>query len=143
MSGILNLMVANSAPIAAAAAVSQTGIAVTPANAIAQARWNTDGNCETAPTSGIFSVDHVWRTDPVRPSSEFEIELTPTSGSFSSSAAGSGVYVNLGSTQTWARNRTSDTPGSTAVSGTYTIRHAPTGLVVASGTFSLTATVVS
>lgn len=132
----------NQGPNAAAAAVSQIGFATSPANALAQMRWNSNGDCEKAPTSGVFSVDHTWRTDLTRPAGDYEVEVTPTSGSFSSAAAASGVYVNLGSTQTWARNRTNDAAGSTAVSGTYSIRHVASGAIVASGTFSLTATVV-
>ena len=142
MPGHLGMMLAESMPQAAAAAVSQTGIATSPANASAQIRWNTSGVCEKAPTSGTFSTDHTWKTDAVRPSSDYEIQLTVTSGSFSSAAAASGVYIDLSATRTWVRNRTNDAAGSDTVSGTYTIRHVASGLVVASGTFTVTATVL-
>ena len=142
MSGCIQPLLGTNPPNAAAAAVSQTGIATSPANASAQVRWNTTGDCEKAPTSGTFVLDHVWRTDLTRPVSEYEIQLTVTSGSFSTAAAGSGVFIDLSATRTWVRNRTNDAAGSDVVQATYTIRHIATGVVVASGTVQLTATVV-
>jgi hypothetical protein len=141
MSGMLGMMLAESTPHAFGANVSQSGIAITPANASASLRWTAAGECEGAPTSGTFASKHTWRTDLVRPASDYEIQLTNTVGTFSTSAAGSGVFINLGSTRTWTRTRTSDVVGSDTVSGTFSIRHASSGLVVASGTFSMTATV--
>lgn len=141
MPGMLGMMLAESTPNAAGGAITQTGVAVTPANASAQLRFSTNGDVETAPTSGIFALEYTWRTDLVRPTSAYEVELTPTSGSFSSAAAGSGVFIDLSATRTWARNRSDDTAGSDVCSGTFSIRHVASGLVVANGTFNLTATV--
>lgn len=135
-------MLAGNRPNAAAAAVSQTGIATSPANATASVRWNTSGACEKAPTSGTFSTDHTWRTDLVRPVGDYEIQLTVTAGTFTSAAAASGVYIDLSATRTWTKTRTNDAAGSDVVTATYTIRHVATGIVVASGSVSLTATVI-
>lgn len=131
----------NQPPNAAGGALTRVGTAVSPANASAQLRFNTSGIAETAPTNGVFSTEFTWKTDLTRAASEYEVECTPTSGSFSTSAAGSGVYVGLGSSRTWVRNRTTDGAGSTAVSGTFSIRHVASGAIVATGTFSLTAQV--
>jgi hypothetical protein len=136
------MMLAGGSPQAYAEATSQNGIASSPANASAQLRWNTNGDCEGAPTSGIFATKHTWRTDLTRPVGDYEIELTNTSGTFSVAAAGSGVYIALSSTRVWSRARTSDLNGTDTVSGTYSIRHIASGLVVASSTFSISAQVI-
>jgi hypothetical protein len=130
-------MLAGNTPQAFATAVSQIGTALNPADAHATLRWNTNGDCEGAPTSGIFSTKHTWRTDLSRPVGDYEIELTNTVGTFTTSAAGSGVYIGLGSTRSWSRSETG--LGTSTVSGTYSIRHVASGLVVATGTFSLQA----
>lgn len=129
--------------------VTRTGTAVSPANASAQMRFidlSVSGNVshlvQSAPTNGTFSDEFAWLTG-AGPSSSYYVRVTPTSGSFSSSS-GVNTWLQLGATLTWARNRTSDTPGTTTVVATVEIAGDPAGaIILASFTLTLNATVLS
>lgn len=128
---------------------TQGGAAVTPANAIAQFRFidlvvsgNTRPTVQSAPTSGVFVDRFEWCTG-AGPHTSYYVRVTPTSGSFSGGDA-TGSWLQLNATRTWARNRTSDTPGTTSVTATVEIAADPAGaIILASFSVTLNATVVS
>lgn len=128
------------APYAATLAnITRSGIATSPANASASARLNTNGDAESAPTSGTFSVEFTWKA-PWAAAGDYECRMTTVSGTLSSGTAGS--WQSLSSTRTWVRNRTNDAAGTDTYVGTLEIRHAATQIVVASCTVTLSAQVL-
>lgn len=121
---------------------TQSGQAVSPANALASFRFLTDGFVESAPTNNVFAQQFRWLTGAGTPG-QYYVSVTPTSGSFSSSAAGSGVLIDLSATRTWARNRTNDAAGTTRVTATVNIYGDSAGArLLASFVVILNATVV-
>lgn len=129
--------------------VTRAGTAISPANASAQMRFatiTTSGNdsyvVQSAPTSGIFSDEFEWLTGAGAPG-HYYVRVTETSGTFSSGSA-TGTWLSLDATRTWARNRTSDTPGTTSVTATVEIAADSAGArILASFTVTLNATVLS
>lgn len=120
--------------------VIRGGTALSPATALAQIRLNTNGNCESAPTNGVFVTEFVWLTG-INPPSGYECRATLTSGTFTGGIAGS--WLSLGSTQTWSRNRSDDAVGTTSCTFTLEIRSASTLTILASASMTMNATVNS
>jgi len=119
--------------------VTLTGTAFSPANASASFRMLAAGMAQSAPTSGTFSDEFRWLTG----SGEgfYWVRAIIVSGTFTAGTAGS--WLQLNTTRTWSRNRTSDVAGTTTVVATLEIALDSAGaLIVASFTLTLNAEVI-
>lgn len=119
-----------------------TNINPSPTNSSGFVKLDSDGSLYKNAAIGANglpeAVDYVWRTG-TGPSSAYEARATETSGTVDSGTVGS--WVSLGSDQTWAKNRTSDAPGTNTCTITLEIRDAVTLVVYASASITLTAEV--
>jgi hypothetical protein len=116
---------------------TKTGTALTPADASAFFRLNSDGNAEDAPTSGTFTVRFAWLVS--RTNADFECRMTATTGTFGSGSVG--TWVALSTSRTWGKTRTNNAVGTDTVIGTLEIRAAVSQIVLASCTITLNAEV--
>lgn len=119
--------------------VTRNGFALSPANASAQFRMNTNGFAESAPTSGTFSNEFRWFTG-CGTNAQYWCRMTVVSGTFS--AGTTGTWLVLSTSRTWSRTRTSDVPGTDTAVGTLEIALDSGGTrIIGSGTITLSAQV--
>lgn len=115
---------------------------ISPSNAQKGIRYQSDGLFTQQNDGGAFTGSAVWITPQVNMAT-YSIRATITSGTLSAGSDVDGVWLALTADRTFTKLRTSDVPGTDTVTLTIELaRTADTSTVLASGTVSISATVV-